>query len=66
MRITKTILVTSIASIAMPFESTSAQTAPGADKVDEIVVTARRVSETLSSVPASITGDGLSKRGDPT
>jgi iron complex outermembrane receptor protein len=69
MRFTKTILASSIATIVMPFTPTHAQTAPtpdSADKVDEIVVTARRVSEVLSRVPASITAisaDTIAKTG---
>lgn len=70
MRFTKTILASSIATIVMPFTPTYAQTTPPAvdttDKVDEIVVTARRVSEVLSRVPASITAisaDTIAKTG---
>lgn len=69
MRFTKTILASSIATIVMPFTPSHAQTPPttdAADKVDEIVVTARRVNEVLSRVPASITAisaDTIDKTG---
>lgn len=69
MRFTKTILASSIATIVLPFTPTYAQTPPTtdvADKVDEIVVTARRVNEVLSRVPASITAisaDTIAKTG---
>jgi iron complex outermembrane receptor protein len=69
MRFKRTILASSIAAIAMPFQPAFAQTPPKSDtsdKVEEIVVTARRVNETLSSVPASITAisaDTIAKAG---
>ena len=55
MRITKTILASSIAAIATPFTPAFAQTADEVVSAEKITVTARRQTERLVDVPASVT-----------
>ena len=67
MRITKAILLSSIASIGMNSAPSLAQDAEGENAAgDEIIVTARRQSERLIDVPASVSvlsADTLAKTG---
>ena len=67
MRITRVILLSSIAAIGMTSAPSLAQDAEGEDAAgDEIIVTARRQSERLIDVPASVSvlsADTLAKTG---
>ncbi len=68
MRITKTILMASIAAIAFSTPSFAQQAEEGADD-GEIIITARRQNERLIDVPASVTvltADALAKTGATT
>ncbi|MFM7029311.1 MAG: TonB-dependent receptor [Chakrabartia sp.] len=68
MRLTKIMLKSAIALTALTAGPAFAQEAP-AEGTEEIIVTARRVNESLSDVPASITvlsGDTLEKTGAKT
>jgi iron complex outermembrane recepter protein len=67
MRVSKALLLSSITIFALIATPTYAQSPAGAETVDdEIVITARRINETLSDVPASITAfsaDMIEKTG---
>ena len=55
MRFTKTILASSIAAIATPFAPAFAQATDEAASAEKITITARRQTERLVDVPASVT-----------
>jgi iron complex outermembrane receptor protein len=66
MKLTKTILASSIAAMATPFAPALAQSADDGAATEKITVTARRQAERLVDVPASvtvITGQTLARTG---